>query len=220
MNITIVTPWRQRETLVHPYREQAQSLDWPYGQLRFIFVEGDSTDATREMLARWALQDDRVTLLRHDVNAPYYPSVVDSGRFRILAEVFNIGLEAVEPCDSVLFLPCDIKYEPSLLRKLAETKKSFVSPFVFQNGIFYDTWAFQLHGHSIGAFKQARTLEMFGHKPIEMESTGCVTLFDYGVISAGARYDSETVDRGFCAAARDRGFKVWADPTTQVYHGH
>lgn len=220
-NVTVVTPWRQRAGLVAQYQWQMSTLDYPPELLRFVFVENDSTDGTYEMLADWAADDERITLLKEDTGRRLYPSIVNAERFEIMAHVFNWGLEAVdyEWTDYVLFLPCDIRFGPDLLARLLAHKSPVVSPFVFQNGVFYDIWAFSRNGHNFLPFAEGSTAHLFGDALIEMETMGGVTLIDADVLRAGVRYSTEDVDRGFMTAARAAGFSVWADPTLHVYHG-
>lgn len=220
-NVTVVTPWRQHAEQVLAYEQRMAALDYPQEQLRFVFVENDSTDGTYEKLVSWAALDDRITLLKQDTGGPLYPSIINAHRFEIMGTVFNWALDAVDYVwsDYVLFMPCDIRFGPDLLARLLAHQAPIVSPFVFQNGFFYDIWAFSRNGHDFLPFAEASTAELFGSDLVEMETIGGVTLIDCDVLRAGVRYSTVNVDRGLCEAARAKGFSVWADPTLHVYHG-
>ena len=219
--VTVVTPWRQHAGAVLAYEEQMAALEYPQDRLRFVFVENDSTDGTYEMLRSWAELDDRITLAKQDTGGPLYPSIVNADRFRIMGTVFNWALDLVdyEWSDYVLFMPCDIVFPPDLLRRLLDHHAPIVAPFVFQNGRFYDIWAFSRNGRDFLPFAEASTEDLYGDELVEMETLGGVTLIDADVLRAGVRYSTINVDRGLCEAARAKGFTVWADPTLHVYHG-
>lgn len=220
-NVTIVTPWRQHADDVLRYEQRIAAMDYPQDRLRLAFLENDSADATYGLLQSWAKLDRRITLEKRDTHGPLYPSIVNAHRFEIMGTVFNWALELVdyEWTDYVLFLPCDIRFGPDLLARLLAHHAPIVAPFVYQNGFFYDIWAFSRNGHNFLPFGEGSTEELFGADLIEMETIGGVTLIDADVLRAGVRYSKENVDRGLCEAARVAGFTVWADPTLHVYHG-
>ena len=91
------------------------------------------------------------------------------------------------------------------------------APFVFQNGVFYDTWAFTQQGRSIGPFPQT-TWQQWGTVPIPMDTIGGTLLMRREVPGCGLRYTIDDVDRGLTSAAAARGFGVFADPATHVFH--
>lgn len=220
-NVTIVTPWRQHADDVLRYEQRITTLDYPPDRLRLAFLENDSRDETWDLLQSWAKLDRRITLDKRDTGGPLYPSIVNARRFEIMGTVFNWALELVdyEWTDYVLFLPCDIHFGPDLLARLLAHHAPVVSPFVYQNGFFYDIWAFSRNGHNFLPFAEGSTEALFGADLIEMETMGGVTLIDADVLRAGVRYSTEDVDRGFMTAARAAGFTVWADPSLHVYHG-
>ncbi len=118
----------------------------------------------------------------------------------------------------MLFLPSDIQYEPDLLTRLLAHNKSIIAPFVYLNDRFYDIWAFSQNGDNFWAHTREQAREMFGDKPIQMDTVGCVMLMRYEIVRQGVRYADEDVDRGLCNDARSLGFTVWADPATEVVH--
>lgn len=219
--VTVVTPWRQHAGAVLDYERQMAALDYPQDRLRFVFVENDSTDETYPLLSSWAALDTRVLLRKQDRGYPLYPSIVNPHRFEILATVFNWALDLVDYdwTDYVLFMPCDIAFQPDLLRRLLDHRAPIVAPFVFQHGRFYDIWAFSRNGRDFLPFAEASTEDLYGDELVELETLGGVTLIDADVLRAGVRYSTINVDRGLCEAARAAGFSVWADPTLHVYHG-
>jgi glycosyltransferase involved in cell wall biosynthesis len=221
-NVTICSPFRDSEASIAEYFDRLFNLDYPAKSLRFVAVEGDSQDSTwDDLVKRWEYFDARFNLIKCDTGKPKYGSVVNAERFQVLAQVFNAALDAVdyEWTDYVLFLPSDIRYQPDLLSRLLAHGKDIISPFVWVyldgRNQFYDIWAFSRDGTSYMPFMH---LDADGLKPIQMHTVGGVTLIKADVLKAGCRYTPDEVDRGLCKAAKAKGFTVWADPTTHVYH--
>lgn len=221
-NITICTPLRNEAARLPRYREQVLALDWPADRLRVVLCEGDSQDATAAWAAAWAAEDGRVTLVHKHTGRPFYGSVVNTERFQTLAEVYNTALDAVDLTwtDAVLMLPADIGYQPDLLWRLALVEAAIVAPLVFQEGLFYDIWAFsRLDGRALPAFRPEQTAQVYGAIGfVPMATVGGTVLIAAEVLRAGARYSPVDVDRGLCAQARALGFGVWCDTATWVEH--
>lgn len=220
-NVTVVTPWRDGMRQMSRYMDRVHALDWPRDNLRVVHVEGDSTDGTYHALKWWADSDSRQSVVTCNTGKPRYPSIVNAERFQILATVFNAGIDAVdyEWTDYALFVPCDIRYDADLIKRLVAHGVDLVSPFVFQHGVFYDIWAFSREGRNFGPHAERIIPELFGNDLLSMDTIGGVMLMDADVLRAGVRYSMGNVDRGLCEAARAKGFTVWADPTLHVYHG-
>jgi UDP-2-acetamido-3-amino-2,3-dideoxy-glucuronate N-acetyltransferase len=217
-HVTIVTPMRDSQREMDRYVRQVQGLDWPAEALRIVVVEGDSVDQTWALLQAWSERDRRVRVVKCDVHRPHYTSVVHPERFLILASVYNLGLAAVDLAwsDYVLMLPDDIEYRPDLLRRLAGWERDCISPFVWMDGVFYDIWAFSIENRFFGPFSEPAVPQL--GEPVEMTTIGGTMLIDAAVLRAGVRYGEREVDRDFSRDARAAGFRLWADPTTSVWH--
>lgn len=220
MNVTIVTPCRDAERMIADYRLRVEALAHAPDKLRVVMVEGDSVDRTWPRLWEWAAQDDRVTVVKRDTGKPRYGSVVHPERFEILATVFNAGLDAVDTewSDYVLFLPVDIRYGPDLLQRLIAHEVDMVSPFVWQGTIFYDIWAFRRAGAHFVNFDRAHAKRHMGTELMEMDSIGGTMLMRAEIVARGCRYGVADVDHGLCRQAADLGYRLWADPATEVEH--
>jgi hypothetical protein len=218
MNVTICSPFRDSAKHVSQFISQAQWLDYPEEQLRFVAVEGDSTDDTYTQLQEWTDLDCRVTLLTCVTGRPHYGSIVHPERFATLAQVFNTALDAVSLTwsDYALFTPSDVCFGRDVLTRLLAHDKDLIAPFFWgKDGLYHDTWAFTRNGQSIGKVKRG---ESFGNAPMQMETVGGMVLMRADVLRAGCRYSYEDVDRGLCKQAHAAGFTVWADPTTHITH--
>lgn len=221
--VSIITPLRDASYLLDDFMRRYREF-WRSGlELDLVFVEGDSQDDTWAKVGEIVLQHRTVRAVKCDTGQPRYGSVVDANRFKVLATVFNRGIEAVDlaRADYVLMLPVDIITQPDLIVRLAQHNLPLVSPLVFHvsDGNFYDTWAFRDRlGHGLGPFHITDTWRIFPNGPTQMNTIGGVMLMKAEVLRAGARYTEAEVDRGLCQRAAELGFSCWADPTTKVYH--
>jgi hypothetical protein len=223
-HVTVVSPFRDCGAAVPSYVQRVLNLDYSPDALRFVAVEGDSVDDTTERLQTWFLQDERVSLVECDTGKPRYGSVVHPERFRVLAQVLNAGLDAVdlEWSDFVLVLPSDILFAPDLVRRLVAHDVDLVSPLTWTGGPyglrFYDLWALSQHDRFFGPFAYVEKERLFGTELTEMTTIGGTLLMGVDVLRAGIRYTPEQVDRGLCYAARAAGFRCWLDPMADVEH--
>lgn len=224
-NVTVVSPFRDSGLGVREYIRRVNALDYPADALRFVCVEGDSTDDTPAQLTAWQASDARVTLVRCHTGKPRYGSIVHPERFWVLATVFNAGLDAVDVdwSDFVLFLPSDIIVATDLLTRLTAHDVDLVAPLTFLDGPpshrrHYDTWAAYRNGVPLGAFPEVHTEQLLGRELVEMTRIGGTLLMRAAVVASGCRYTHAEVDHGLCAMATARGFRLWTDPMTRVYH--
>lgn len=223
--VTIVSPFRQNgAAYVEEYFKRAYSLTFQ-GRLRWVCVEGDSTDDTLTALQQQAADDPRITVVKCDTGKPRYGSVVSEERFKVLAAVFNTGLNAVdlEWSDYGLFIPSDVGYMPDLVDRLVSWQKPLIAPMFWanegQHGRFYDLWGFCYKDKQFPPYTPAWFQEHYPNsEPFECETVGGVILMSRDVLAAGCRYTPEDVDHGLCWAAQAAGFGTWCDPTTHVVH--
>jgi len=172
------------------------------------------------MLENWTMHDSRVSVVRCNTGKPHFPSIVHPERFKVLAQVFNTALDNVDYdwTDFVLILPVDILYGQNLLEVLVSRDVDVVAPLVFQEGVFYDIWAFTLAGKTLPPFREEDRHMVLGAGVVEMDTIGGTALIRSAVLKAGTRYTPTEVDRGFCREAKSKGFRVFADTQTRVEH--
>lgn len=229
-NVAIVTPFRNSGAGIDAYIDRALALEWPdpIHNLRWHLVEGDSEDDTWAQLEAWAGADSRVWLHKCDTGGLHYGSQVHPERFRILAKVFNTGINgavADDWADYVCFIPSDVFYQGDLLKRLHAWDKDIISPMFWVKGggdsgyRFYDVWGFIQNGKTWPPANYEWYKANMGNEPIEMTTVGGVKLIKREVLETGARYTPEEVDHGLCKLAQAEGFSCWADPTTHIVHG-
>ena len=68
--VTIVIPCRDEEPYIEGCVRAAMGQDWPREALEILVADGMSMDATREILARLAAEDDRIQLLDNTERIP------------------------------------------------------------------------------------------------------------------------------------------------------
>jgi len=222
-NLVVVSAVRDGELQLDEYRRRVAELEWK-GNKRVCVCEGDSLDHTWAELVKWAAESSgAVKVVKLDLGMPRYGSVVNRDRFIVLARVFNRALDLVdwEWADWVLFVPFEIEYHKGLAMRLAKHNVDMISPLTWAGSLFYDTWAMTERGMPTlawGNFTWDYAQTYLGKNLIEMDRIGGTVLMKADVLRAGCRYTEEEVDRGLSRCARQKGYRLWVDPTTHVYH--
>jgi hypothetical protein len=126
-----------------------------------------------------------------------------------------------------MLIESDLYYEPNIITRLLASKPkdaAVISPYIWLPGPdnylqFYDIWAFRsLNGQMLPTSIPAWYAVNFPASPFEVESVGSMVLMDAVPIYDGIRYTAEWAIRGICLQYRERGLKVYADPTTNIFH--
>jgi cellulose synthase/poly-beta-1,6-N-acetylglucosamine synthase-like glycosyltransferase len=81
-----------RDSIDHVHRTFLERSTWSEDRLFHVCVEGDSTDGTFKALLQY--QSEKVRVIKKNTNKPKWGSVIDSERFRVLAGLWNIAIEA------------------------------------------------------------------------------------------------------------------------------
>lgn len=218
--VTVITPCRDAGAGIDAYRRRLEALDYPADCLRVVIVEGDSVDDTPGRLRAWATFEPRLTVVTCTTGQPRFGSVVNAERFRLLAQVFNAGLDAVDTAwsDYALMLPADIAYGPSLLRRLVAHGVDFVCPLTWMGNVFYDTWALSVNECFFPNFPREWADAHLGQSLIRATTVGGTLLMRATALRDGVRYTPDEVDRGLSRHAARLGYGLHLDPTTHVYH--
>lgn len=226
--IAIWSTFRDDSQNVIPYYERILELDYPQSLLRLYLVEGDSVDDTHQLLKDIETYDYRLSVVKHDTGQPRYSSVIDTERFRLLAKVNNVALNAIvrhKWAEIAVLIESDLIYQPDLLRRLLNSRpdpKAFISPMIWLDMKgwygFYDIWAYRLlRGDAFPTGSREWYGEHFPQVVFEVESTGSVIMLPMQALIDGCRYDDEAV-RGFCISGRMKGYQIYVDPNIHVIH--
>lgn len=220
--IAVGSMWRDSAAYIdrslHQFDLLRKELDAKGEDVRFIWVENDSTDDTYERLAMF---DGDVTLERRSDGCPYWPSVDNRDRWRHLAWVANGVLEQVGADDDVfIYVESDLAWEvPTMLRLLDHLNRvDVVSPLNMRaNGRYYDVWGSKgLDGRRF-SFDPPFHPSLASGELTEVQSVaGCTAMI--GEVARSTRFSSDDCYLGWNRDMRLAGWKVWCDPTLQVVH--
>lgn len=206
-------------------------LDYPFEDLRFSFVEGDSKDNTYQMLKNWVsgAYSRNCILEKYDTNTPYIGSAIHLGRFKVLSTSANKCLDNAnnkwgKGIEWYLWLESDIHIDADLIRKLIhsaeELTTKFLSPMIYlPDGRFYDIYAFIDAGRKQN-FRNDQPYhpDFDSNTPMKMFSVGSIMLMHRDVIESGARWEPERCIVDLCANVNKNGFEIWLDPRIRVLH--
>jgi hypothetical protein len=204
------------------YRNALKERGWGF---RLRVVEGDSTndDVWRNVIKTAAKYD--LTCYLHDAShgGPVFGSVVSEERFKALSKVGNTMLGLVQPDDDiVVYIESDLIWNPETLLRLGslvlDTHLDILSPLIMAGNDFYDVWAFRgLDGANFAPFKPYHSCLNEYSYLTEVQSVGsCLVM--RGEVARECRIVDDECLVGFCRDARNKGYRVWVDPYSKVYH--
>lgn len=223
MRIALCSIFQDSESYLARYMGQLGALHGTLKvrghDLRYIWVEGDSSDNTYESLRTGAvvmrgfgLMDAEVH--QHNHGGPKYGSVDDINRWRQLAPVLNATLEHVQPTDdAVIYVESDLIWDAETMRKLLDRLKNYpaVGGLIYHSaGFFYDTYAYRQNGQRFGSDYQPTDSE-----PFRIDSIGsCIVM--RGDVARACRFGADTCLIG--ESLREHGYELWVDPTCRIVH--
>ncbi|MGX1135548.1 hypothetical protein RKD49_007738 [Streptomyces glaucescens] len=156
-SVLVLTPLKDAAQFLPGYVENLRSLDYPHEAISLGLLEGDSTDATQDLLLELlpALEAEfrRVTLVHRDfglqLDGPRWEPGIQRRRRSVLARVRNHLLSrALVDEEWVLWLDVDVTGYPSdLVQRLLGARKDIVVPHcaTTAGGPTYDLNTFVLH---------------------------------------------------------------------------
>ena len=188
--------------------------------LRWIAVEGDSIDATKRDIRRYAESRCIATeLVERNHGGPWFGSVETAERMRALSFVGNGILESVRPDDDVLvYIESDLVWESDTIMRLIEQLRpgfDVVAPLIFAGEAFYDIWAYRKNGQRFSPFKPYHP-DVNG-EPVAIDSAGsCLVM--RAEVARRCRIVEDMCLVGFCKDVWDKGFTLHVDPRERIYH--
>lgn len=160
--------------------------------------ENDSTDGTKEYLRsitpELEAELNKVCITSVDEHKPYFGSVRDEERVKLLAAARNKTLDQIDLSiyDKIVFMEPDINFNPSGLSQLFYTDDDICSPYSlhpieYQNHRWiYDSWATRLN-IADDIFKGPRILEMPDVLPVQ-STFNCFCVYRAKPFKEGARF--------------------------------
>ena len=203
-----------------------EKLEKYHKDIVYIFIEGDSSDDTYNILQEWLELRKDYILKKIDRDKPRFPKDKSSERTIYFAELRNVLIDLVvtiPDITEILMIDANYEWKGDLISSLRNVNADIVAPLVVinreNNGkhLFYDVWAFRKDGKQFSHYyPYVRGLD--SGKPIKIDSVGGGYLIKRRVLDAKVRYngnkDCEHV--GFCRKARKKGFTIKINPKTYI----
>ena len=203
-------------------------LEKSHKNIVYIFIEGDSSDNTYEVLQNWLTPKKNYILKKIDRNHLPFAKDRNPKRTVYFAELRNMLIDlalSIPEVSEVLMIDANYGWKDDLISSLRGADVDIAAPLVVmhkdQHGkyLFYDTWAFRKNGVQFSHWHPYT--KGLGHDPLDVDSAGGCYLVKRRVLDAGVRYngDRDCEHVGFCQAARDMEFTIKINPRVYVRKG-
>lgn len=211
--VVMVSLWRN-DTARRLTERAEHLLAKTYPRLRWVWVVGDSTDATWLRLHQVQARHRRANVDVLDIGDTGHPGTDPNARMRRLSAAVSAGLERVRPRDHyVLCHESDIVSPEDVVERLvdlAESKgQAVVGGWPMLGDLMYDCWAYRSQGKHLSNHTPRPAA------PFELDSIGTVYLMPAWPFHDGLRCQRNGAVE-LCQAMRQRGYKVWCDPSITV----
>lgn len=197
-------------------------LNKSYSNLHWIWLVGDSTDGTAQLLQqrvaeRWADRADRVKLLQFETGL-----TVSNGEERLkrISATMNVGFDCItREDDYVIVHESDLESPTDLVERMLATGKCPLAGWVTLQvnpveNVFYDTWAFRCNG-KLFSDKPPYCDNYKPDEPFTVDSIGSVWLIHAQDVLDGVRMDARACYE-YTTKLRTRGRTLWVDPTLRI----
>jgi hypothetical protein len=203
-----------------------EMLEQYHKDIVYIFIEGDSSDNTYNILLEWLKPRKDYILKKIDRKMPCFSKDKSSKRTVYFAELRNILVDlalSIPDITEVLMIDANYGWKGDLISSLRKINADIVAPLAVmhkdRNGkyLFYDVWAFRKDGkHFSHYYPYIKGIEF--DKPIRIDSAGGGYLIKRNVLDARVRYngDKDCEHAIFCRRARKKGFTIKINPKTYI----
>lgn len=153
-DLTVLSIFRNSTAYLDRYADQAGELCIAYqGDVRFVWLEGDSTDGTLPRLA--SIADELrsfgadVDITVYDHGGPAYPSIDHPARWRQLADVWNRNLSRLGETRYAVCVESDLRWHATdlltMIDHLDNDRCDVAYPLLMLRDTdqFYDTHAYK-----------------------------------------------------------------------------
>lgn len=211
MSVMVGTPVKNCEETLPLYLDILENLTYPRDLIRVVFIYGDSTDRTFEILDKFRrrrLFKVEIYAERRDADLRNVGMHGGASIYRDFKKLFNE--------DYFMLFDADvIKAPEDLIEALMDVNADITAPYVYdEQGNFYDTYVFRLNGMP---FHWVDPPAKESKKPIYVDSVGTVFLASK-LAFMHVPIRNPVPNLFFCFAARSMGFNVVACPYIRVYH--
>ena len=217
MSVLAFIPVKNASPWLPIFVNQLEKLE-DVGQV--IFSYGKSSDSTLDIIKEYKSKSRYNIKVKAD---PPMGEVMTSAQIgKIYSDLQRLMIEKPDeyPETHVALLDVDVmRMPPHLLSKLVKHKKNIIAPYVWvlfhdtPVQCFYDTMVFRKSGFRYHPFDPPRN----NGELIQLDSVGTVFLIEKEVF-LDVPYGDPYPHMKFCDDARAKGYEVWADPSTAIYH--
>lgn len=219
-DITLMSILRDCSLYVERYFDQLSTVLRHAKNPRLIWVEGDSVDGTYERLCE--VQRNRelpgeITILKHDLGGPYWPSADIPDRWGQLESCWNRAIAALEPSEICVAVECDLFWSRWHLDRVKPFLSSFdvVAPMLMHPYIeyFYDTNGFRKNGHHFEClpFPNCVPGGWNGERLVSVDNCGGMIVAKYDAIR-------NAVWKNKCVMHFEPHVRIAMDTQTRIYH--
>lgn len=227
--ITSIVRDEERDNSLIRFLECCQELESYHKNIVYIFIEGDSSDRTYDILKSWVEKRNGSVLEKIDRGYPPFQSNRDSRRTVYFAELRNRLIKLIlsmPMITEVLMIDANYGWKGDLINILRETDADIVAPLVVSHKnndgkySFYDIWAFRKNNKEF-SWLYPYAEDMIFDRSIEIDSVGGGYLVKRNVFESGIIYkgDTDSEHVSFCNQAKNMNFKIKINPKIYIRKG-
>lgn len=229
--LTILSIFRDSETYLSRYLKQIEEAFTLFDKpCRGIWLEGDSCDATYEILIKAKERFERIghsiELIKYEIKSPYWPEKNIAARWGQLARCWNACLRALRPSKICICVESDLIWEPKIIPELAaqlDEKHQVICPMLLIENSekmmgdfwFYDIWGFSRKNKRFHSMKpywpKARSL-IEEKRLLQVSTGGGMLIADFETMSKASW------DKNSCILQFGGDCGIFMDKTKAVFH--
>ena len=221
--VAVIIPVKNVESFIVRHLENWKDLCYPKDRFRLYFMDGYSTDRTRELIEKYC-KKNRINYEIH--LEPKYSNPINASGW--IADTMKAFRKYLKDEEYVAIVDADIIYwNPFLLGQLLIENVDIIAPYVYTEPTgkisydtksaatryFYDCTLFRRDSYLFPKkvfWKQAKGL-------IEMDSVGSFVLVKREVYD-NCYWDNPLPTLQFLLDARKLGYRIWTKPKARVFH--
>lgn len=228
--VAVGCPIQNRAFCVEEYLDCIYCLDYPRDKLIPSFFVNNSIDNTSNLIKEWIEEHgseykDVIFFEKKKVYKGKMDSQLrDTRDFTLFAVVRNLFIKEIlrYDFDFLFSVDSDIMFPPHTLKQLLSHEKDICSIMVWNGKTHYgaDNYNYRKYmenkyGVSNYYLYQIQPSELF-----EVDITGACYILRRDVLESGIKYQSHRYgeDWLFCLNAKEKGYKLFCDPTIKNFH--
>ncbi|MDH7506182.1 MAG: glycosyltransferase [Candidatus Thermoplasmatota archaeon] len=233
--VLVGCPVQNREFIIKEYLNCIYNLDYPKEKIIVGFFVNNSIDKTNEIIQEWQQKHkEEYNQMLYFEDKKVYKGKMDSQKrdrrdFTLFAVVRNLFIKKIlpYPFDYLFSYDSDILIPPHTLKQLLSHNKDICSILVWNGKTQFNTDNYN-YRKWLSVYDKKANIEKWNYysyrvqptKLFEVDITGACYLLKRQVLDTGIKYKSHKYgeDWEFCLSAKERGFKLFCDPTINNFH--